>query len=63
MKKFVCSVCSYVHEGDSAPEVCPVCGVPAEKVIERSEKKSGGRERLVGVGESGLEGSMAVLSA
>ena len=29
MAKFVCSVCSYVHEGDSAPEKCPVCGVPA----------------------------------
>ncbi len=27
MKKFVCSVCGYVHEGDSAPEKCPQCGV------------------------------------
>ena len=26
MAKFVCSVCGYVHEGDSAPEKCPVCG-------------------------------------
>lgn len=31
MAKFVCSVCGYVHEGDSAPEKCPVCKVPAEK--------------------------------
>ena len=31
MKKFVCSVCGYVHEGDSAPEKCPVCKVPADK--------------------------------
>ncbi len=23
--KFVCKVCGYVHEGDSAPEVCPKC--------------------------------------
>ena len=29
MAKFVCSVCGYVHEGDSAPEKCPVCGVGA----------------------------------
>ena len=29
--KFVCSVCGYVHEGDAAPEKCPVCKVPAEK--------------------------------
>ena len=26
--KFVCQVCGYVHEGDAAPEKCPVCGVP-----------------------------------
>ena len=25
MKKFVCPICGYVHEGDSAPEICPVC--------------------------------------
>ena len=25
MAKWVCSVCGYVHEGDAAPEVCPVC--------------------------------------
>ena len=30
MKKYVCSVCGYVHEGESAPEKCPVCKVPAE---------------------------------
>ena len=34
MKKFVCSVCGYVHEGDAAPEKCPVCKVPAEKFNE-----------------------------
>ena len=25
MKKWVCPVCGYVHEGDTPPEVCPVC--------------------------------------
>ena len=35
MKKFVCSVCGYVHEGDAAPEKCPVCKVPAEKFKEQ----------------------------
>ena len=29
MKKFICTVCGYVHEGETAPEVCPVCGVGA----------------------------------
>ena len=25
MKKFVCTVCGYVYEGDAAPAECPVC--------------------------------------
>ena len=35
-KKFVCTVCGYVHEGDAAPEQCPVCKVPAEKFKEQT---------------------------
>lgn len=34
MKKFVCSVCGYVHEGTAAPENCPMCSAPAEKFEE-----------------------------
>ncbi|MDU2064497.1 MAG: NADH peroxidase [Sporomusaceae bacterium] len=37
MKKFVCAICGYVHEGDSAPESCPQCKAPASKFIEKSE--------------------------
>lgn len=36
-KKFVCTVCGYVHEGTEAPEKCPVCGVPASKFKEVAE--------------------------
>ena len=36
MKKFVCTICGYVHEGDSAPEFCVTCKAPAEKFIEQS---------------------------
>ena len=32
MAKWVCSVCGYVHEGDAAPEVCPVCKAPASRM-------------------------------
>lgn len=40
MKKFVCPVCGYVHEGDTPPEKCPQCGVPGSKfkVVEETEK-------------------------
>lgn len=31
MKKFVCSVCGYVHQGDAPPASCPQCGVGADK--------------------------------
>ena len=37
MAKFVCSVCGYVHEGDSAPEFCPQCKAPASKFIKQEE--------------------------
>ncbi len=49
MKKFVCSVCGYVHEGDSAPEKCPQCKVPAEKFVEQKEERTWAAEHVVGV--------------
>ena len=43
MKKFICSVCGYVHEGDMPPKECPVCRQPSEKFREAGEevKKTG----------------------
>ncbi len=35
MKKFVCSICGYVHEGAEPPAKCPVCGAPASKFVEQ----------------------------
>ena len=49
MKKFVCQVCGYVHEGDSAPEQCPVCKAPASKFIEQSAEMSWAAEHVVGI--------------
>jgi rubrerythrin len=31
MKKFFCTVCGYVHEGEHAPDSCPQCGASADK--------------------------------
>jgi len=36
-KKFVCTVCGYIHEGTEAPEKCPVCKAPASKFKEITE--------------------------
>ncbi|MGL5244740.1 MAG: NADH peroxidase [Sarcina sp.] len=49
MKKFVCTVCGYVHTGDVAPEVCPVCGVGADKFVEQSGDLAWADEHVVGV--------------
>ena len=37
MKKFVCTICGYVHEGTEAPERCPQCKAPKEKFILKEE--------------------------
>ena len=37
MKKYICSVCGYIHEGESAPERCPMCKVPSNKFNELQE--------------------------
>ena len=55
MKKFVCSVCGYVYEGDAAPEKCPVCKAPAEKFIEQSEEMTWAAEHVVGVAQGAPE--------
>ena len=39
-KKFICTVCGYVHEGEHAPEKCPQCGVPASKFKELVETEA-----------------------
>lgn len=40
-KKFKCNVCGYIHEGDAAPDKCPVCGAPASEFTELKEPKKG----------------------
>ena len=49
--KYVCQVCGYVHEGDSAPEKCPICQAPAEKFTAQSGEKTWAAEHVVGVAQ------------
>ena len=49
MKKFVCTVCGYVHEGDQAPAECPICKAPASKFVEQSGDLSFADEHHVGI--------------
>ena len=61
--KFVCSVCGYVHEGDSAPAECPVCHVGADKFIAQSEERTWAAEHVVGVAADVAEDIKADLRA
>jgi len=51
MKKFVCSVCGYVYEGDAAPAECPICHAAADKFVEQKGEMSWAAEHVVGVAQ------------
>ena len=62
--KYVCSVCGYVHEGDSAPEKCPQCGVPADKFNKQETGKlTWAAEHVAGVAKGAPEDILEDLRA
>ena len=64
MKKWVCTVCGYVYEGENPPEKCPQCGVPASKFKEQAaDETSWAGEHEVGVAQGSPEDIMADLRA
>ena len=63
MKKFVCTVCGYVYEGEAAPEKCPVCGVGADKFKEQTGEREWAAEHVIGVAQGVSEDILADLRA
>ena len=63
MKKFVCTICGYVHEGDTPPAFCPVCKAPAEKFKEQAADRVWAAEHVVGVASDVSEEIKAGLRA
>lgn len=52
MKKWICPVCGYVHEGDTPPEFCPQCKVPGSRFTEvKEEGLLWAAEHVVGIGK------------
>ncbi|MBR2782394.1 MAG: NADH peroxidase [Oscillospiraceae bacterium] len=49
MKKWVCPICGYVHEGETAPEKCPLCGCAGSKFKEMAGEKTWASEHVVGI--------------
>lgn len=66
-KTWRCSICGFLHYGDEAPEICPICDAKAEdfKEIEtavRPEQRDPGRDRfvIIGAGIAGVSAAEAV---
>ncbi|MCI8594221.1 MAG: NADH peroxidase [Oscillospiraceae bacterium] len=56
MKKWVCPVCGYVHEGPEPPEFCPQCRVSGSKFKEMTDgAKNWAAEHVVGVAKEAPE--------
>ena len=64
-KKFICTVCGYIHEGDAAPERCPQCKAPASKFkeVEAQEERVYVTEHVIGVAKGCPEDIMEGLKA
>ena len=63
MKTWVCSVCGYVYEGETPPEKCPTCGVPASKFVEQAGEMTWAAEHVIGVAADAPEDIKADLRA
>ena len=51
IKKWICTVCGYVHEGATPPERCPQCKAPAAKFQEQAGEMTWAAEHVVGVAQ------------
>ena len=63
MAKWFCDVCGYVHEGDEAPESCPICKAPASKFSKQEGDLTWAAEHVVGVAAGVREDILADLRA
>ncbi len=65
MKKWICTICGYVHEGDTPPDACPQCGAPAEKFEEQGsdEEMAWADEHRIGVAKDADPGILEGLRA
>ena len=55
MKKWVCIICGYIHEGEQPPEACPMCKAPASKFKEQVGDLTWACEHEVGVAKGAPE--------
>ena len=49
MKKWRCTICGEIVEGEHAPDRCPLCKAPSEKFVEVVEEMGWATEHVVGI--------------
>jgi NAD(P)H-nitrite reductase large subunit/rubredoxin len=69
MKKWRCKICGYIGEGDSPPEICPVCGTTAEDFVVLEDiflpsqsKRTLKKFIIIGGGPAGIEAAKTIRS-
>ena len=64
-KKFICTVCGYVHEGNDAPDFCPQCKQPKDKfkVLDENNKLNFVTEHVIGIAKDSGEEMIKDLNA
>ena len=63
MKKYVCNVCGYVHEGEAPTAPCPICKAPPDKFVLQEEGMTWAAEHVVGVAKGAPEDILEGLKA
>lgn len=49
MKKYICIVCGYIHEGNTPPDICPICKVGSDKFEEVQGEMQWADEHRIGI--------------
>ncbi len=49
MKKWICTVCGYIHQGDTPPNQCPICKVGPDKFEEMKDDMPWADEHRIGI--------------
>ncbi len=61
MKKWKCTVCGYIHVGETPPEKCPVCGADRTKFIELVEEEPVTETEAIGTSDQESGGASMAL--
>ena len=51
MKRYLCTVCGYVHDGEAPPRNCPICSVGPEKFTVQEAAAAWADEHKIGVAQ------------